>query len=289
MAGRGQMNDLGQDDSMDSLEVWRFNALGEWETCPREPFHADVDIRNKHRCGVGPARSFVARLRSIEAHRVELCPALPSRRRIIGLVPCAVGASSLCDWLPEAPSPPLEQAYFTPMVPGHLGADIDEHEKNAKAEGSESGAPNNFFNSAVARTLAAVAAFNSKACEGNNGEGRTGRAVVRGCLWYQGGTEAMLGDGGSDASQEALQPISALPVSTMLDQCHSNEEEGVGARYRRRFVRFTNALRCRLATPRLPIVTVAVNPQPPPPPQTTTTTTTTTTKHEKKKRKAINT
>jgi hypothetical protein len=71
--------------------VWCLRPDGSaWEAA-REPLHAGVDAPGKP-CGVGPGLAFAAALLRQPG------------RCALGLVPCAVGGSALCEWeLPDGP------------------------------------------------------------------------------------------------------------------------------------------------------------------------------------------
>jgi len=80
MAGRGKLT---PEDVQPLPGVRSLNATGEW-TAAVDPLHAD----KPELVGVGPGRSFARTLRQETPHRE------------IGLIPCAVGATSLAQWQP---------------------------------------------------------------------------------------------------------------------------------------------------------------------------------------------
>ncbi|KAL2460284.1 putative carbohydrate esterase [Abeliophyllum distichum] len=69
------------DNTPDPSKVFRLNALLEWEVA-RDPLHQDIDLGKP--CGVGPGMSF--------ANTVK------ERLGVIGLVPCAIGGTSISKW-----------------------------------------------------------------------------------------------------------------------------------------------------------------------------------------------
>ncbi|PPR90112.1 hypothetical protein GOBAR_AA30575 [Gossypium barbadense] len=90
MAGRGGVNHGKWDGNIPpeckpKRSILRFTANLDWEVA-REPLHVDIDIGKV--CGVGPGMAFANEI--IRSHR--------SRTGIIGLVPCAVGGTSINKW-----------------------------------------------------------------------------------------------------------------------------------------------------------------------------------------------
>lgn len=83
MAGRGPITDSLKD--MGNDRVYMLNAQGEWVPA-RHPLHFD----KPHVAGVGPGLSF----------GIQMAEGNPKVR--IGLVPCAVGGSSISRWQPNA-------------------------------------------------------------------------------------------------------------------------------------------------------------------------------------------
>ncbi|KAI3448132.1 hypothetical protein Pfo_004797 [Paulownia fortunei] len=88
MAGRGGVDKhkhwdgvVPPESSADSYKIFRLNANLHWEVA-REPLHHDIDT--KKTCGVGPGMSFAN--------------AVKERVGVIGLVPCAVGGTSIKEW-----------------------------------------------------------------------------------------------------------------------------------------------------------------------------------------------
>ena len=63
-------------------DIFRFSAKLHWEQA-HEPLHADID--SKKVCGVGPGMSFANMVRQ-------------KMRVVVGLVPCAVGGTSITRW-----------------------------------------------------------------------------------------------------------------------------------------------------------------------------------------------
>ncbi|KAG8491983.1 hypothetical protein CXB51_015304 [Gossypium anomalum] len=87
MAGRGGVNHGKWDGNIPpeckpKRSILRFTANLDWEVA-REPLHVDIDIGKV--CGVGPGMAFANEI--IRSHR--------SGTGIIGLVPCAVGGTSI--------------------------------------------------------------------------------------------------------------------------------------------------------------------------------------------------
>jgi hypothetical protein len=81
--------------------VWCLHPDGRaWEAA-REPLHAGVDAPGKP-CGVGPGLAFAAALLR-QPGRPPPCGRVATLSAV-GLVPCAVGGSALCEWeLPDGP------------------------------------------------------------------------------------------------------------------------------------------------------------------------------------------
>jgi len=89
MAGRGGVINNRWDgvvppQSYPNPSIFRLNAKLRWVEAG-EPLHADIDTN--HTCGVGPGMSFA---NTMLANDPGLGP--------IGLVPCAVGGTSISDW-----------------------------------------------------------------------------------------------------------------------------------------------------------------------------------------------
>ncbi|KAK1297742.1 putative carbohydrate esterase [Acorus calamus] len=89
MAGRGGVHNNVWDhvippECNPDPSIQRFSASLAWEEA-HDPLHADIDVYGV--CGVGPGMSFANAVRESRA---------PSGG--IGLVPCAVGSSSIDDW-----------------------------------------------------------------------------------------------------------------------------------------------------------------------------------------------
>ncbi|KAL2477295.1 putative carbohydrate esterase [Forsythia ovata] len=83
MAGRGAIINgvVPPDNTPDPSKIFRLNALLEWEVA-HDPLHKDIDLGKP--CGVGPGMSF--------ANTVK------DRLGVIGLVPCAIGGTSIIKW-----------------------------------------------------------------------------------------------------------------------------------------------------------------------------------------------
>ncbi|CAK0787598.1 hypothetical protein CVIRNUC_010820 [Coccomyxa viridis] len=97
MAGRGGVQNL-SDGSKEWDGVMPLDCRGSgiqcWDASSRwrraaEPLHAGIDTGKT--CGVGPGMYFASRLLELKAYRPE-CK--------IGLVPCAIGGSSITEWQP---------------------------------------------------------------------------------------------------------------------------------------------------------------------------------------------
>ncbi|KAG0472750.1 hypothetical protein HPP92_014607 [Vanilla planifolia] len=89
MAGRGGVSDGHWDHVVPpacrpSPSIHRLNASLMWQMA-HEPLHADIDF--KKTCGVGPGMPFA---HSVVAASTEAVP--------LGLVPCAVGGTSIREW-----------------------------------------------------------------------------------------------------------------------------------------------------------------------------------------------
>ncbi|KAE8725732.1 putative carbohydrate esterase [Hibiscus syriacus] len=90
MAGRGGVSHGKWDGNVPpecqpSPSVLRFTANLTWEEA-REPLHADIDV--EHVCGVGPGMVFAS----------EIIRTNGSGIGVVGLVPCAVGGTSISRW-----------------------------------------------------------------------------------------------------------------------------------------------------------------------------------------------
>ncbi|GMJ15337.1 hypothetical protein like AT4G34215 [Hibiscus trionum] len=90
MAGRGGVNHGKWNGNVPpecqpNPSVLRFTANLAWEEA-REPLHADIDVKNV--CGIGPGMAFANEI--IRTHG--------SGTGVVGLVPCAVGGTSIRQW-----------------------------------------------------------------------------------------------------------------------------------------------------------------------------------------------
>ncbi|KAK8601148.1 hypothetical protein V6N13_059121 [Hibiscus sabdariffa] len=90
MAGRGGVNHGKWDGNVPpecqpNPSVLRFTANLAWEEA-REPLHADIDV--EHVCGIGPGMAFANEIIRIHGSGIG----------VVGLVPCAVGGTSISKW-----------------------------------------------------------------------------------------------------------------------------------------------------------------------------------------------
>ena len=86
MAGRGKVE---AEDTTTNTRIWMLNKKGEW-LLAKEPLHFD----KPNVTGVGPGFSFAKKMAALDTNIV------------IGLIPCAVGGSSIASW--------QQGAYFEP-------------------------------------------------------------------------------------------------------------------------------------------------------------------------------
>ncbi|XP_027093834.1 probable carbohydrate esterase At4g34215 [Coffea arabica] len=95
MAGRGGVNNKTWDgfvphECHPNPSILRFNSGLTWEEA-REPIHFDIDSNKT--CGIGPGMVFANKIL-----RKNLAMATGEANNFIGLVPCAVGGTSLSEW-----------------------------------------------------------------------------------------------------------------------------------------------------------------------------------------------
>jgi hypothetical protein len=123
--------------------------------------HADVDIKKRPSCGVGPGLAFSCEYNSLTGRRV-------------GLVPCAIGGSSLRQWMPDyAPTAEeLDQLYWRQ----------DE----------------NLFQSMISRAQCAVSCLPDSAHR------------IKGLLFYHGETDALSPDSASTYHESLRRMIEAV-------------------------------------------------------------------------------
>nr|GMD80863.1 probable carbohydrate esterase At4g34215 [Ipomoea batatas] len=84
--------------------ILRFASNNSWVPA-EEPLHADIDVTKAKVCEVGPGIAFAN-------HLLKRDPAVG----VIGLVPCAIGGTTLNEWLPAA------KAYYNQMLVRTYGA-----------------------------------------------------------------------------------------------------------------------------------------------------------------------
>ncbi|KAK9135859.1 hypothetical protein Syun_015189 [Stephania yunnanensis] len=89
MAGRGgvagdRWDRLVPPESQPNPSVLRLSSRLTWEEA-RDPLHADIDVNKT--CGVGPGLPFANAVRALD-------PTLG----VVGLVPCAVGGTTIAEW-----------------------------------------------------------------------------------------------------------------------------------------------------------------------------------------------
>ncbi|KAL8508806.1 hypothetical protein ACS0TY_016133 [Phlomoides rotata] len=84
MAGRGSLEGLRADQREPSPNILRFSANYTWEEAV-DPLHCDIDL-GKY-CGVGPGMLFAKTILQRDPNY-----------GLIGLVPCAVGDTSITEW-----------------------------------------------------------------------------------------------------------------------------------------------------------------------------------------------
>jgi len=89
MAGRGSVSEL-PNQYTKHPRIFRFSASQKWELA-QEPMHADVDL--KKTCGVGPGLVFATELLVLNQHVGHG----------IGLIPVAIGGTSLEEWRASGP------------------------------------------------------------------------------------------------------------------------------------------------------------------------------------------
>ncbi|KAG8373290.1 hypothetical protein BUALT_Bualt11G0008600 [Buddleja alternifolia] len=84
MAGRGSLVPM-PSECQRNPRILRLNAKLTWEEA-QEPLHQDIDIHKT--CGIGPGMAFANSILERDSARVG----------VIGLVPCAVGATNITAW-----------------------------------------------------------------------------------------------------------------------------------------------------------------------------------------------
>ena len=127
-AGRGKKSELSNLLSFESASqhpacesfniknVYMFTGNGEW-LLAEEPMHKDVDINRKDRCGVGPGFSLAYDImkENMEESEKHFSSIGEKKFDAIGFVPCAIGGSSLDEWLPTWDTE--EGVTYTPVIP----------------------------------------------------------------------------------------------------------------------------------------------------------------------------
>lgn len=202
MAGRGSMDDLEcpEDDSPNTLS---FDPLGGWGVASLL-MHKNVDVLKN--VGVGPANSFAS---SWLGHQHSLA-VNEKRLKVVGIIPVAVGATSIAEWLPdyhlqipdnicccrltgddsagtvsptcsERPCVSCIRRYFS--VHGAVQSGSIDDGAPAKTNLYHRGCPNLF--SCALRSI--YLAFSSATSTGGAGFGALPlECTLRGMLWYQG-------------------------------------------------------------------------------------------------------
>nr|GMD79482.1 probable carbohydrate esterase At4g34215 [Ipomoea batatas] len=108
MAGRGNMHKNERNETvwdgvtpnecLSNPSILRLAFNKSW-VLAKEPLHADIDVTKARVCGVGPGMAFANQLLKSD-----------TAVGIISLVPCAIGGTTLNEWLPAA------KAYYNEML-----------------------------------------------------------------------------------------------------------------------------------------------------------------------------